>query len=1171
MKSVRIFVSSPSDVEHERLRVERVAERLNGELHHAVRFDVYRWDKGQYYTAASTFQAQIPETPSFDVVIGILGHKLGSEMPRDWPKMPDGKPYPSGTAYELLTAIEASLRQQVPDVYIFKKQGGPALPDNEDDEREVLQQWERLKSFWREFIHSRQEGFKAGFEGYGNVDELDRKLEGLLRNWLERKGDLGRAVAWPIELKGSPFRGLAAFGAKHAPVFFGRSRDITRAIDALKDTSGRGHPFLLLIGPSGSGKSSLARAGLGPRLTTPGVVAAVDRWRVAVMRPGEQLGDPLLALATRLFDGPNDIPLDEEGRQFALPELAKSPHKAQDALARALGAGDASSLVWTLDDVAEAVRKHEGYDRPVRADLLLIIDQLDELFAADVTDAQREAFATAVAALVATGRVWVIATLRADLYERFLKQPELFALKANGAAYDVAAPGEAELGEIVRQPAEAAGLTYDADAATGETLDERLLRDVDRPDMLPLLQFTLDFLFEQRETRDGKVCLTRTAYEALGGLSGAIDREAERVISDLGKDEQDRLPRLLRQLAAPAPESGVATKGALTVRSVPLGEAAFDVASGRLVRALIDARILLSEGSEQNAVVRLAHQRVLESWKRAKEIVAANAEFYRIRDDVEDQFDRWQKSGKRSDLLIPKGLPLAEAEDIKKKYPGELPQQALAFITNSGKRARLRQRLGVSALIAVFGIGVVTAGKLKEQANQATEALAELGRRMNYALSKQQLDEQIAAQAAALAEAAIQAQQQFPEAALEGLPGAVFVLVKQGDGTEQALATAWAFAPDKLATAGHVTERIIGSEGDFALVGPDGARFAIRSVTTHPGYAAFKAYKATIGMTREDTFAALDIVNEYDVGMIEIEPSTPLPVTLELASKDRVEALAPGEAVASIGFPLAMQGPGFVTEAAVATLRFGTISGLTDVFMLRASPGESLLIQHSIPLYPGMSGAPLVDRNGKVVGIVSGGNVRADNSRSATATPNAALINFAQRIDLLQELIDGTAEQNLAADKIYWQQAAQHFEQYFAAAAKQFVALTAERYAVGEPTIREIGQGTLRPKRADHYSFALETYKRVLEPGRLYGFIANSKGGIRIALNVKKSDSTEFLRDPKDPRQTAEPEIVPTAWVTVNEATPVDVNVAGMISQPADYVLYVYTWEMPHAPDAPPG
>ena len=71
--------------------------------------------------------------------------------------------------------------------------------------------------------------------------------------------------------------------------------------------------------------------------------------------------------------------------------------------------------------------------------------------------------------------------------------------------------------------------------------------------MLPLLQFTLNFLFEQRVTEGDETKLTLKAYDTLGGLAGAIDKEAERAIAPLGKDEQDRLPRLLRQLAAPAP------------------------------------------------------------------------------------------------------------------------------------------------------------------------------------------------------------------------------------------------------------------------------------------------------------------------------------------------------------------------------------------------------------------------------------------------------------------------------------------------------------------------------------------------------------------------------------------------------------------------------------------
>ena len=145
---------------------------------------------------------------------------------------------------------------------------------------------------------------------------------------------------------------------------------------------------------------------------------------------------------------------------------------------------------------------------------------------------------------------------------------------------------------------------------------------------------------------------------------------------------------------------------------MPLAEAAYDPASERLIKALVDARILLSSGSEQNATIRLAHQRVLENWRRAKEIVAANAEFFRIRDDVEALRRRWDKSDKKRDLLIPKGVPLAEAESIAKRYPDELGAPALGFIAASGKRARLRQRLvGATALVmAVLAVGATVAG-----------------------------------------------------------------------------------------------------------------------------------------------------------------------------------------------------------------------------------------------------------------------------------------------------------------------------------------------------------------------------------------------------------------------------------------------------------------------------
>ena len=713
MREIKVFISSPSDVEHERSRAERVIERLNGQYSGIIQLVCVRWEQ-KFYEARASFQAQIPEAANCDLVIGILWSRLGSELPPELPPMPSGEPYPSGTAYEVLTAIEQSRLKGKPNVYLFRKTAPAVLPVEDEKSRALVnQQLDRLKDFWQRFIKTSEGHFKAGYQEFAAPDQFEAQLEALLRGWLEERVLKGRPVVWPIATKGSPFCGLAAFGAKHAPVFFGRGADTTRAVDAFKDAAERGTAFLLLIGSSGSGKSSLARAGVTPRLTTPGVVGAVDRWRVALMRPGERKGEPVLALAQSLFVDVKDIPADEKGRPEALPELAQSSHNTPQALATALAAGDMASVTWALDKIATETKAKEGHDRPVKADLLLIVDQLDELFGTDVGEAERLSFAKALAALTATGHVWVVATLRTDLYERLQQTPVLLELKQKGAAYDLAPPGVAELAEIVRKPAEAAGLGFERDKASGLTLDEQLLADADRPDMLPLVQFALQELFDRREAKGEETLLTFAAYREIGGLDGAIDKRAEVAVASLGDAELAALPRLLRQLAVPARgKDGPAT---LTIRPMPFAEAAPDEASMRLVKALIDARILLSSG-EENSSVRLAHERVLKSWKRAFDIVRNDTDFYRMREDVEEQLERWRAAGKSDDLLIPPGLPLEEARKLFKGYGSELRPDMLAYVEASiaaddrrARARRLRYRL-TAAAAAAFACLAVFAG-----------------------------------------------------------------------------------------------------------------------------------------------------------------------------------------------------------------------------------------------------------------------------------------------------------------------------------------------------------------------------------------------------------------------------------------------------------------------------
>ena len=714
MRHVRVFVSSPGDTIHERGRVDRVVERLNGEFAAVARLESIRWET-KFYRADASFQPQIPEAKECDIVIAVFRHRIGTELPSTFARLPDNSPYPSGTAYEVLSSIEQCRRHGRPEVFVFHYPDPPLVRLDDPEAEQTREQWERLKEFWATWFKGADGTFKGAFQEYTTIEDFEAQLDRLLRGRLERILH-ERPVEWPVEVKGSPFRGLAAFGAKHARVFFGRSRDITRAVDEWKDAAARGTPFLLLIGASGAGKSSLARAGLVPRITVPGVVPTVDLWRVAVMHPSESSDGPVASLAMRLFDGALDIPDDEQGRPPALPEIADGDYRTPAELARLFveaGPAAVSPVTRTLERAGEAERAQQGYVRPICARLLIVVDQLDELFGPDVTPDERAIFVRLLAGLAATGQVWLLATLRADLYERFLAEPGLLALKTSGAAYDLSPPGPAELSEIVCRPAEAAGLDFETDPASGERLADRLLREADRPDMLPLLQLALDRLFEARVVTAERPTLTVAAYESLGGLAGIINREAERALVGLDEAEIGRLPRLLRQLAAigelDAGEASV-TPASLTIRTVPLAGATPDAPSHRLVHALVEARILLTSGKGVAAGIRLAHQRVLTDWVRARQLVEESIRFFSICKDVEDQRRKWNDAGRSRDCLIQPGRLLNRAELVVKDFGEELSPETLEFVRASGRRARMRQRLTFVAAVVFAVFAVIAAG-----------------------------------------------------------------------------------------------------------------------------------------------------------------------------------------------------------------------------------------------------------------------------------------------------------------------------------------------------------------------------------------------------------------------------------------------------------------------------
>ena len=369
--------------------------------------------------------------------------------------------------------------------------------------------------------------------------------------------------------KSSPFRGLNFFDFEHAPIFHGRTRAIGEVLEALEGQVRAQRPFVLVVGASGSGKSSLVRAGVLPLLTQPETIEGIGLWRWAVTRPGAggSGGDCFDALAAALLE-PAALPaLADPESQNAIRDLASELREHSDSVAlRVRDALDHAAREWKIqhshfleererqlrgsgrsDDADLARQQKERLELP-KARLALVVDQLEELFTTGFSPEVRQKYISALAGLVRSGRVFVLATLRSDFYASYQEFPDLIELTKPSGKVDLRPPTPDEIGNMIRLPAEAAGLHFEQDRETGQRLDEAL-RDTASatPESLPLLEHVLSLLYDQQSTR-GDDLLRWSDYRELGELKGALAKHAEAVFSTLRPDEQRAFPLVMRYL-----------------------------------------------------------------------------------------------------------------------------------------------------------------------------------------------------------------------------------------------------------------------------------------------------------------------------------------------------------------------------------------------------------------------------------------------------------------------------------------------------------------------------------------------------------------------------------------------------------------------------------------------
>ena len=486
-----------------------------------------------------------------------------------------------------------------------------------------------------------------------------------------------------------PFPGLEPFASEDAAVFFGRDAEVDRLVDLLQPTLQRGGGrFVAIVGPSGSGKSSLLFAGLLPRLQR-----LERRWLVVpALVPGSRPTENLAHSLATAFDARG---------------AAHSPAEIRDRLHRG-----GSELV---ELAAELSRLQRG-----TSDVLVVIDQAEELITRSGADEQRRFLELLDAALRDDSPLWVVATVRSEFLS---SRPERAGLAEAVDDVLVVEPlSRARLPEVIVRPAQRAGLDF----APG--LAERMVEEATGGDALPLLAYTLRELYG-RAGRDGLV--TVEDYEAVGGVVGALRRRADRLLDELNRRGKGRiaLPTLLK-LAA------IEGEGEPTRRRLPLS--ALDADEREIVDAFVDARLLTTASdTDGEASVGVAHEALLRQWPPLREAIETARDSLAMRSDLDRLAADWEQAGRDESYLL-RGGRLDAADTWAREHADELSLTEHQFLDASrglasreldrARRTNRRLRVlagGLAALLLVaLGAGLLALQASEEAESQARLALS---------------------------------------------------------------------------------------------------------------------------------------------------------------------------------------------------------------------------------------------------------------------------------------------------------------------------------------------------------------------------------------------------------------------------------------------------------------
>jgi WD40 repeat protein len=484
----------------------------------------------------------------------------------------------------------------------------------------------------------------SAFTDVQTIDFRADREQGYQRLWAGlRQAGLDPAGMFDWDGSRPPYPGLMVFQEQDAAVYFGRGAEIQATIEKLNRMQRLGDASLaMVLGASGSGKSSLLRAGVMPRLKR-------DRDRWLAPGPVRPLGQPFEQLAMVLAD------------VFKGSGAERPWQEIRDRLAQPAADAAAAYMI----DLANDLRAARGQ---AEATLLLAVDQFEELLTPSEDDAD-DRFLALLRALVEarSGSIVVIGTLRSDFLGSFQNHTALRGLTYE--PIDLPQLSVDAFAEVIEGPARLAGLELEA-GLTGA-----IVADAATDDALPLLAFALRELWEARGA-DGRLTIDRYR-NGLGGLQGSVAKAADGLYPQAFascEEERDVRNAFLAMVRVDA--------GGAYVRK-PARWNELPASAHGLLERFVQGRLLVSRGEGTDRILEVAHEALIRRWDKLRGWVEEDREFLRTRERIEGTAARWIEAGRDASLLLPRGRPLAEAQEILVQRRLDLASNIIELIESS--------------------------------------------------------------------------------------------------------------------------------------------------------------------------------------------------------------------------------------------------------------------------------------------------------------------------------------------------------------------------------------------------------------------------------------------------------------------------------------------------------